>query len=286
MTAIGLLVPAVEPFADQTMTPTLTTAPREPTRSVDLNCDCGEGFGPYSMGDDAAMLDIVTSASVACGFHAGDPEIMAATFAAARARGVAIGAHPGYPDLWGFGRRARQFSLGEIERLIAYQTGAAQGIAAYAGHTLSYVKVHGALSHLATVEADVARAIALAVTSVDSHLCFLAIAGTHLETAGLDAGLCVAREIYADRAYSDAGLLVPRAAPGAVLHDVEAIADRVLSMVRAGGIIAQSGKRIEVGVDSVCVHGDHKDAVSIAAAVRRRLEEAGVRLAPFARQKP
>ena len=251
-------------------------------RSVDLNCDCGEGFGPYAMGDDAGMLDIVTSASVACGFHAGDPEIMAATFKAAKAKGVAVGAHPGYPDLWGFGRRPQRFSAGEIERLIAYQTGAAQGLAAYAGHELSYVKVHGALSNLAMADEAVAQAVARAVRSVDERLRFLAVAGTALETAGRAAGLAVACEIYADRAYTDAGLLASRADPGAFLHDVAAIAARALAMVEAGAIIAQSGKRIAVGIDSICVHGDHPDAVAMARAVRNRLEAAGVRVAAFA----
>lgn len=253
--------------------------------SVDLNCDCGEGFGAYAIGDDAAMLDIVTSASVACGFHAGDPYIMAATFEAAKAKGVAIGAHPGYHDLWGFGRRAQQFSLSEIEKLIAYQIGAAQGVAALSGCHLCYVKIHGALSHLATADRDVAQAIVRAVKSVDAGLGFLAIAGTHLETAGRAEGLSVAREVYADRAYTDAGLLAPRSAPGAVLHDVEAIADRALAMVAAGAIIAQSGKRIEVGVDSICVHGDHPNAAAMAGAVRARLQGAGVKIAPFARPR-
>ena len=252
--------------------------------SVDLNCDCGEGFGAFTVGDDAAMLDIVTSASVACGFHAGDPYIMAATFEAARARGVAIGAHPGYPDLWGFGRRALEFSRGEIERLVAYQIGAAQGVAALSGCRLSYVKVHGALSHLGASDPAVAQALARAVKAVDAQLSFLAIAGTHLETAAHAEGLSVAREVYADRAYTDAGLLVPRSAPGAVLHDIEAIADRALAMVKSGAIIAQSGERIAVGVDSICVHGDHPDAVAMARAVRRHLEAAGVKLAPFARK--
>jgi 5-oxoprolinase (ATP-hydrolysing) subunit A len=252
-------------------------------RAVDLNCDCGEGFGSYAIGDDAAMLDIVTSASVACGFHAGDPNIMAATFTAAGARGVAIGAHPGYPDLAGFGRRALAFSLDEIERLIAYQIGAAQGVAALSGSRLSYVKVHGALSNLAASDAAVAQAIVRAVKSVDARLAFLAIAGTQLEMAGVAGGLSVAREVYADRAYTDAGLLAPRSAPGAVLHDIEEIADRALAMVEAGAIIAQSGKRIAVGVDSICVHGDHPNAVAMARAVRARLAAAGVTLAPFAR---
>lgn len=251
-------------------------------RSVDLNCDCGEGFGPYAIGDDAAMLDIVTSASVACGFHAGDPSIMAATFAAARAKGVAVGAHPGYPDLWGFGRRPQQFSLSEIEQLTAYQIGAAQGLAAHAGHRLSYVKVHGALSNLAMENGEVALALARAVRAVDARLCFLAIAGTQLETAGRAEGLAVAREVYADRAYTEAGMLAPRSAPGAVLRDVDAIAERALLMVTEGAIVAPSGRRVAVGVDSICVHGDHPDAVAMARAIRRRLEGAGVRLASFA----
>lgn len=253
--------------------------------TVDLNCDCGEGFGAYVAGDDAAMLDIVTSASVACGFHAGDPHIMAATFEAAWARGVAIGAHPGYPDLWGFGRRAQQFSLSEIERLIAYQVGAAQGVAALAGRRLSYVKIHGALSNLAAADGAVAKAVAKAVKSADARLQFLAIAGTHLETAARAEGLLVAREVYADRAYTDDGLLAPRSAPCAVLHDIEAIADRALSMVVEGAIVAQSGRRIDVGVDSICVHGDHPGAVGMARAIRRRLEGAGVTIAPFAQAK-
>ena len=179
-------------------------------RSVDLNCDCGEGFGTYRIGDDDAMLDIVTSVNVACGFHAGDPEIMAKTFGAARAKGVAIGAHPGFPDLWGFGRRRLPFTAGEIERLLAYQIGAANALATYAGARLGHVKVHGALSNIAAEDEAIANAIARAVQAVDSRLGFLAPAGTKLETAGLAHGLAVAREIYADRAYADAGLLVER----------------------------------------------------------------------------
>ncbi|PNG27066.1 LamB/YcsF family protein [Methylocella silvestris] len=250
--------------------------------SVDLNCDCGEGFGPYAMGDDAAMLEIVSSASVACGFHAGDPHIMAAVFAAAKAKGVAIGAHPGYPDLWGFGRRPQQFSLAEIERLIAYQLGAALGVAALAGCRISYVKVHGALSNLAMVERDVARALARATKAVDRDLSFLAIAGTPLETEGVAAGLDVAREIYADRAYTDEGLLAPRASAGAVLTDPLAIAARVLAMIEEGALIAHSGKRVAATIDSICVHGDHNGAVATAKQVRMRLEAKGIRIAPFA----
>jgi UPF0271 protein len=251
-------------------------------RSVDLNCDCGEGFGAYRIGDDNAMLDIVTSANVACGFHAGDPEIMANTFRAAQAKGVAIGAHPGFPDLWGFGRRRFHFTAGEIERLVAYQIGAANALAAYAGARLGYVKVHGALSNIAAQNEPIAQAIARAVKMVDPALGFLAPAGTKLETAGLACGLAVAREIYADRAYTDAGLLVERSCPGAVLHDAVDAAERVVAMVSEGAIITISGKRLAAGIDSICVHGDSLNAVAMAKAVRARLEKAGIALAPFA----
>ncbi|MGH6834869.1 MAG: LamB/YcsF family protein [Methylocella sp.] len=251
-------------------------------RSVDLNCDCGEGFGAYRIGDDAAMLDIVTSVNVACGFHAGDPEIMAQTFRAAQAKGIAIGAHPGFPDLWGFGRRVLPFTAGEIERLVAYQIGAANALAAYAGARLGHVKIHGALSNIAAEDEAIALAIARVVKAVAPELTFLAPAGTKLETAGLAQGLAVAREIFADRAYTDAGLLVDRSWPGAVLHEAAEAAGRVLAMVLEGAIITISGKRLAVGIDSICVHGDSPNAIAMAKAVRMRLEKAGIALAPFA----
>jgi UPF0271 protein len=251
-------------------------------RSVDLNCDCGEGFGAYRIGDDTAMLDIVTSVNVACGFHAGDPEIMAMTFKAAKAKGVAIGAHPGFPDLWGFGRRKLPFTAGEIERLVAYQIGAAQALAAYAGARLAYVKIHGSLSNIAAEDEAIAQAIARAVKAAEPGLGFLAPAGTKLETAGLAQGLAVAREIYADRAYTDAGRLVERSCPGAVLQDDKEAAARVLAMVLEGAIITISGKRLAASVDSICVHGDSPNAVAMAKALRAHLEEAGIALAPFA----
>ncbi len=251
-------------------------------KHVDLNCDCGEGFGAYAMGDDAAMLGIVTSANVACGFHAGDPDTMAHTFTLARERGVAIGAHPGFPDLAGFGRRRLPYSDAEIERFVAYQIGAAQAMAAYVGHRITYVKVHGALGNMGTEDPAKARAIANAIKAVDPTLRFLAIAGTELERAGEAVGLPVVREIYADRAYTDAGNLVSRALPGAVLHDPEEAAERVGAMIEEGAVIAQSGKRIPVGIDSICVHGDTPGAVAMARAVRDRLERAGIALKPFA----
>ncbi len=175
--------------------------------SVDLNSDLGEGFGTYRCGDDDAMLSIVTSANVACGFHAGDPEVMAKTFTIARERGVAVGAHPGFPDLWGFGRRRLPFSAGEIERLVAYQIGAAAALAAYAGHRITYVKTHGALGNIACEERDVADAVARATRAVDPNLALLATALTELVAAGDAAGLDVYQEIYADRGYTETCLL-------------------------------------------------------------------------------
>ncbi len=249
---------------------------------VDLNCDCGEGFGPYALGDDAAMLDIVTSANVACGFHAGDPDIMAATFTLAKARGVAVGAHPGYADRAGFGRRRVAMSEAEIERLVAYQIGAAQALAAQAGHKLTHVKPHGALSNIAMAEAGVARAIARATRAVDRDLAFLAIAGTELERAGAAEGLATICEIYADRGYGDDGHLMPRDVPGAVLHDANEAAARAVAMVETGAVRALSGKRVAVAIESICVHGDTPGAVAMARAVRAALERAGIALRPFA----
>ncbi len=251
-------------------------------RVIDLNCDCGESFGAYRMGDDEAMLDIATSANVACGFHAGDPDIMAETFRLAKLRGVAVGAHPSFPDLQGFGRRRMSYSNAEIERLIAYQIGAAQALAAYVGHRLTHVKAHGALSNMAMEDESIARSIARAAKAVDPSLVFLAIAGTELERAGEKENLAVAREIFADRAYTDAGLLVSRSIEGAVIHNAEEAASRVLDMVSENAVIAQSGKRIPVGIDSICVHGDTPDAVAMAKKVRTTLETAGFSLKPFA----
>ncbi|MCJ2068097.1 LamB/YcsF family protein [Methylobacterium sp. J-030] len=249
--------------------------------SVDLNSDLGEGYGAYTCGDDAAILDIVTSANVACGLHAGDPEIMAGTFTLAKARGVAVGAHPGFPDLWGFGRRRIPFSAGEIERLVAYQVGAAQALATYAGHCLTYVKTHGALGNLAAEDQSVADAVARAVKAVDPGLALLAIALSAQVRAGEAAGLDVHQEIFADRGYTEAGLLIPRGEPGAFVTDPGTAADRILRMVQGGVILTASGRELPTPIRSICVHGDTAHAVATARAVRDRLEAAGVRLAPF-----
>lgn len=249
--------------------------------SIDLNSDMGEAFGAYRMGDDAAILDIVSSANVACGFHAGDPDVMAATFALARRKGVAIGAHPGYQDLWGFGRRTLPHTPPEIERLVAYQIGAAQALATYAGHRITFVKAHGALGNLAQSDVEVAGALTRAIKAVDPSLVCLAIALGHQEKIAREAGLTVVSEIFADRAYAEQGLLVPRKLPGAVIHDAEAAGDRVVRMVRAGAIETVSGAMLPTPIDSICVHSDTPAAVRIAASVRQKLEAAGIVVRAF-----
>jgi 5-oxoprolinase (ATP-hydrolysing) subunit A len=253
-----------------------------PVLVVDLNSDMGEGFGAYKIGDDAAMLAIVSSANVACGMHGGDPEVMAETFGKARENGVSVGAHPGYPDLWGFGRRNIPFSMGETERLIAYQIGAAEAMAAYGGHRISYVKLHGALGNLGQQNRDVALAACRAIKAVNPKLICLTIAlGEQTKLAG-DFGLETRSEIFADRAYTDEGFLVDRALEGAVLHDPEIIARRILGMLEKGAIETVTGKWLRTDIHSICVHSDTPSAVAIARILRERLEEAGVVIRPFA----
>lgn len=253
------------------------------TRSVDLNADGGEGYGPWPMGDDAGVMESVTSINMACGGHAGDPETMAATIRLARACGVAVGAHPGYADREGFGRRVIPMSPAAIERLCAAQIGAALGVAALEGARIGHVKAHGALANLAADEPEVARAVARAAAAVDRSLVLLAIAGTELVRAGEAAGLAVASEIFADRAYLASGRLVPRGRPGAVIHDPAEAARRVRAMVEEGAVIAEDGARLPVPIDSICVHGDAPGAAALARAVRDGLEAAGVAVRPFAR---
>jgi UPF0271 protein len=249
--------------------------------TIDINSDLAEGFGSYRCGDDDAMLAVITSANVACGFHAGDPEIMAQTFKVAKERGVAVGAHPGFPDLWGFGRRRIPFTTGEIERLIAYQIGAAQALAAYAGHRLTHVKTHGALGNIAETDRPVADAIARAVRAVDPALAFLTIALSQQEIAAGAAGLRTIPEIYADRGYGEDGRMIPRGKEGALIVDPRLGADRVIAMIEAGAVITASGTRLRTPIESVCVHGDSPHAVGMAQAVRARLQAAGITIAPF-----
>jgi UPF0271 protein len=252
-------------------------------KTIDLNCDMGEGFGVYSLGDDEAMLDIVTSANIACGFHAGDPLVMATTLEAAKARGVGVGAHPSFFDLWGFGRRPiLGQSPAEVEKQIIYQIGALQALAHAQGLKLGHIKTHGSLGNMANEDIDLARAVARAIKTVDPSFIFVVMPGLPTERAGEEAGLRLAREIYADRAYADNGNLASRKLPGAVLHDADEAAQRVLRIVESGEVTSITGKRIAVRADSVCVHGDTAGAVAMARTVKARLTEAGYAVRPMA----
>ncbi|WP_290688978.1 MULTISPECIES: LamB/YcsF family protein [unclassified Haematobacter] len=249
---------------------------------VDLNADLGESFGPWVMGDDMAMLDLVTSANVACGGHAGDPETMFDTLRAASARGVSVGAHPGFADREGFGRRVIPMPAAEIGRLVVAQVGALTGIAALAGAQVRYVKPHGALGNLAADDRDVAEAIVGAVAALPGRLAILAISGTVLEQAARAAGLPVYSEIFADRAYLPNGRLVPRTREGAMLHDADEAAERLIRFLDSGRMPVLGGDPIPLSAQSICVHGDSPGAVGMAQQVRSRLERAGVTVAPFA----
>ena len=249
---------------------------------VDLNCDMGEGYGRWSLGDDEAMLDIVTSANVACGFHGGDPNIMVATARMAKEKGVAVGAHPGFNDLWGFGRRViRGDTMAEIETMIAYQIGAMQACASLAGHKATHVKAHGALGNLTNDESDFAMALGRAIKAVDPSLVYVVMPGLATERAAESLGLPVALEVFADRTYDDSGNLTSRKKPGAVLHDAEEAAQRVLAMVREQTITTVTGKRIPARIDTICVHGDGATAIAMAHRVRAVLEADGIAIAPF-----
>jgi len=249
---------------------------------VDLNSDMGEGFGAYRLGDDDAILKIVTSANIACGFHAGDPEIMARICAEAGKIGVTPGAHPSYPDLWGFGRRDMAFSPEEIERLVAYQVGAAMALSKYAGNPIKYVKCHGALGHQTYHSEVVAAAVCRAVKAVDPTLIMLSIANGRQDRIAREMGLVSKAEIYADRGYDETGFLISRKLPGALLKDPVEAAQRILRMMEKGGVETASGEYLPTPIDSICVHSDTPGAIEMAATVRRLLEEAGVQVRPFA----
>jgi len=249
---------------------------------IDLNCDLGESFGVWQMGNDAAMIELATSVNIACGFHAGDADTMRKTVDLAKARGVSIGAHPSYRDLHGFGRRpVAGLTSAEIENLVAYQIGALQAVATLAGHKVTHVKAHGALSNVACEDDMTAHAIASAIKAVDRNLIFVVLANSKLVNAGEAVGLPMAHEIFADRAYEDDGSLVSRRKPGSVLHDPAQIARRVVRMVQDGAVTSVSGKVIKMRMDTVCIHGDTPGAVEIGRGVRQALKDSGIDVAPF-----
>jgi 5-oxoprolinase (ATP-hydrolysing) subunit A len=250
---------------------------------VDLNSDVGESFGAWVLGQDPALFPHITSANVACGFHAGDPGVMRATVALAREHGVAIGAHPGFPDLSGFGRRDMRMSPRDVEDLVVYQIGALSAVAAAQGVRLQHVKAHGALYNMAVTELALADAIARATAAVDRTLVLLGLPGSQLIHAGERAGLRTASEVFADRAYCRDGTLVPRTQAGAVIHDGDVVAQRVVAMVREQSVMAQDGTRVPLRVDTICLHGDTPGAAQLAARVRSALTDAGIDVAAMGR---
>ena len=249
---------------------------------VDLNADLGEGFGAYRYGADEELLPLVTSANIACGWHGGDPSVMRRAAALAAENGVVVGAHPGYPDRMGFGRRPMALSPQEVTDAVLYQLGALDGVCRGEGAAVAYVKPHGALYNAAAKDEALAAAVAGAILSYSPALWLLCPAGSAMARAAQAAGLRVAREFFADRGYQEDGSLAPRGTPGAVISDPEIICGRVLRAVRDGVVETASGKVIPVRLDSICLHGDNPAAVALARGVRETLVEAGIELRSFA----
>lgn len=251
-------------------------------RTIDLNADVGEDIASDGVAHDAALLDIVASASIACGFHAGSPTIMRDVAAAARARGVGIGAHPSFHDRANFGRREMVMAAVDIETMVAYQIGALQGIAATVGVKLGHVKPHGALYNMAARDAACAMAVGRAIRGIDPALIYVGQAGSEMEHAAARLGLACAREAFPDRGYDDDGRLLPRGQTGAVISDPAEVAQRARHMASDGSIVTATGRRLQSGIDTLCIHGDTPHALAIARAVRAALEAAGMTIAPLA----
>ncbi|MFV0299066.1 MAG: LamB/YcsF family protein [Hyphomicrobiaceae bacterium] len=250
-------------------------------RRINLNADIAEGFGAYDIGDDPALMEIIKSASVACGFHAGDHNTMNRLCQLARERGVSVGAHPGFNDLWGFGRRQIKMDPKDLELMTAYQIGALQAIARYAGLAVTHLKPHGALSNMAAVDPGYAMALGRAIKAVDDRIIYVALAGSEMEKAARTLGLRVAREGFADRQYEEDGNLASRSIAGTVYREPEKALTQALRMIETGEVVARSGKVIKVDVDTICVHGDEPSAVAVARAVRTGLDAAGIDVVPL-----
>ncbi len=251
------------------------------SKHVDLNADMGESFGPWVMGNDTALLDVVTSANVACGFHAGDPDVMAQTMKTAIARGVGIGAHPGFADLQGFGRRRFNLPHDSLATLVQYQIGAAQAMARAHGSEVRHIKLHGAMANMASEDLDMAMVCYRAVQAVAPDAIIMVLAGTAQQEAVRQLGCKAACEIFADRAYNDDCTLVDRSLPGAVIHDADEASRRIVEMVQAEAIITASGKKISTPIDTICLHGDTAEAVTIATRLKTALQDAGIALEKF-----
>lgn len=250
---------------------------------IDLNADLGEGFGPWPMGNDEALLGLVSSANIACGFHAGDPLIMQRTVERAKAQGVDIGAHVGFPDRQGFGRRVMQIDPAELAAMVVYQLGALAGVARAAGARVSHMSFHGALGNMAAADLALARPLLRAVAAFDPALSVISSSSVAIETAAAESGLRVVTTFLADRAYTDEGLLVPRGQPGAVIHDTDAVLQRVQLLLRDGVVITASGKALAMPARSILLHGDNAGAVELARTIRGAIGAAGGRVTPVSR---
>jgi UPF0271 protein len=248
---------------------------------IDLNCDLGESFGAYTIGLDDQVIPHITSANVACGYHAADPVVMEKTVALCRAHGVAVGAHPGFPDLMGFGRREMRISPAEAKAYVLYQLGALDAFCRAAGLKLSHVKAHGALYNMAAKDPALAKGVCQAVLEFDKTLPLLALAGSEMVKVGRVMGLTVAQEVFADRGYEEDGSLVARSKPGAMIHDETEAITRVVRMATEGKVRAITGRDIPVTADSVCIHGDGENALAFAKKIRETLEASGVRVLPL-----
>lgn len=252
--------------------------------NIDLNADLGEGFGPWRMGQDEALLEIVSSANIACGFHAGDPLIMQRTVRLARDRGIDIGAHVGFPDRQGFGRRVMQIEVGELAAMVVYQLGALAGIARAAGCRMTHMSFHGALGNLAAADAALAEPLLRAVAEFDPGLIVSSSSSQAIEAAAARLGLTVASTFLADRAYDDQGLLVPRKLPDSVLHDEAVVLARVRQLLRAGTVTTYGGGTLRMQARSILLHGDTPGAVQLARTIRADIEAAKGRIVPISRQ--
>lgn len=251
---------------------------------VDLNCDLGESFGAYVLGNDEAILDFVTSANIACGFHGGDPSVMRSTVALALEKDVAVGAHPGYRDLEGFGRRFIELSPEEAYDLVVYQIGALHGFVRAAGGSIQHVKPHGALYNAAAVDGELAAGIARAVRDVDPDLVLFGLSGSELVIAGEKLGLPVASEAFADRTYQPDGSLTPRSRPDALIHDHDRAIGQAVRLVKEGKVRSQGDVDVAVRADTICIHGDGPEALPFARMIRQRLDESGIEVKPMTRR--
>ncbi len=251
------------------------------TIRIDLNCDMGESFGAYTLGRDKEIMDYISSANIACGWHAGDPLIMDETVRMAEEKGVGVGAHPGYPDLMGFGRRRMDLSLKEIEAYCLYQIGAFGAFARAHGLRLQHVKAHGALSNLAYVDLEVSKAIARSIARFDKELLFVVFSNTLMVQAAKEVGVRYAEEVYADRVYNPDGTLQSRKIPGSVIHDPEKAARQALTIVKEGYVLAHDGSKFAVKPETLCVHGDTPTALPILQRIRKEFREASVEIKPM-----